>query len=55
MGWGMRTVFIFVVAIVPLAVFLDNVSKMAMLLALLFLFNLLRGISRRRGCRGWRS
>lgn len=45
MGWGMRTVFIFVVAVVPLLVFLDNASKMAMLLALLFLFNLLRGIS----------
>ncbi len=44
-GWGLRTVFIFVVAVVPLLVFLDDPSKMAVLLATLFLFNLLRGIS----------
>lgn len=45
MGWGLRTIFIFVIAAVPLLGFIDNVSKLAMMLALLFLFNLLRGIS----------
>lgn len=45
MGWGLRTVFIFVVAAVPMMFFLDAPSKMAVLLSLLFLFNLLRGIS----------
>ena len=45
MGWGMRSVLIFLVAAIPLAAFLDDVSKLVSLLALLFLFNLLRGIS----------
>ena len=45
MGWSLRTVFIFVVALVPMLAFLDNPSKMAVLLATLFIFNLLRGIS----------
>jgi len=45
MGWGMRTVFIFVVAVIPIMTFLDHSSEMAVLLAMLFLFNLLRGIS----------
>ena len=44
-GWGLRTILIFVVAAIPLAAFLDPASKMAVLLAMLFLFNLLRGIS----------
>ncbi len=44
-GWGLRTVFIYFVAIVPLLGFLDNTAKLALLLAALFLFNLLRGIS----------
>ena len=44
-GWGLRTVFIFIVAVVPLLAFLDNTSKLAVLLAALFIFNLLRGIS----------
>ncbi len=44
-GWGMRTCFIFVVAVVPLLGFLDDASKMAVLLSTLFLFNMLRGIS----------
>ncbi len=44
-GWGARTVFIFVVALIPLLAFLDNLSKLAALLATLFFFNLLRGIS----------
>lgn len=45
MGWGLRTVLIFVIAAVPMLSFLDDQSKMAVLLATLFLFNLLRGIS----------
>jgi MFS family permease len=45
MGWSLRTIFIFVVALVPLLAFMDNNSKMAVLLASLFIFNLLRGIS----------
>jgi len=45
MGWGLRTIFIFVMAAVPVLGFLDSISKMAVLLAVLFVFNLLRGIS----------
>lgn len=45
MGWGARTVFIFVVALIPIAPFLDAVSKMAILMVVLFIFNFLRGIS----------
>jgi len=45
MGWGLRTIFIFVVTLVPLAYFLDDTSKLAAILAALFLFNFLRGIS----------
>lgn len=44
-GWGLRTVFIFCVAVIPLLAFLDAPSKLALLMAALFLFNLLRGIS----------
>jgi MFS family permease len=45
MGWGMRNVLVFLVAGIPLARFLDDTAKLAALLALLFFFNLLRGIS----------
>lgn len=45
MGWGLRSVFIFMVAVIPLAAFLDNTTKLAVILASLFFFNLLRGIS----------
>jgi len=45
MGWSLRTVFIFLVSAVPLMSFLDNTSKLAVVLASLFVFNLLRGIS----------
>ncbi len=45
MGWSLRTVFIFLITLVPLAVFLDNTSKLVVILAALFFFNLLRGIS----------
>jgi MFS family permease len=44
-GWGLRTLFIFLVAGVPVLTFLDPTARMALLLALLFLFNMLRGIS----------
>jgi MFS family permease len=44
-GWGLRTVFIYLVAVIPLLGFLDNTSRLALLLAALFIFNLLRGIS----------
>jgi hypothetical protein len=36
MGWGMRNVLVFLVAVIPLARFLDDTSKLAALLALLF-------------------
>lgn len=45
MGWSLRTVFIFLIALIPLFGFLDDTSKLAVMLAALFLFNLLRGIS----------
>jgi MFS family permease len=45
MGWGARTVLIFVVAAIPLLEILDDASKLAALLGVLFFFNLLRGIS----------
>lgn len=45
MGWSLRTIFIFLVTVVPLLVFLDNTAKLVLILASLFFFNLLRGIS----------
>lgn len=44
-GWGARTVFIFIMAVVPVMFFLDSMTKLALLLATLFCFNTLRGIS----------
>lgn len=44
-GWGLRTVFIFLVAAIPMLSFLDSTSKLVLMMAALFLFNLLRGIS----------
>lgn len=45
-GWGLRVMFIFTMALVPLTnAFLDNASKLALLMFLLFGFNLSRGIS----------
>jgi MFS family permease len=45
-GWGTRTLFTFGMALVPLAApFLDNTTLLVLLLALLFCFNLVRGIS----------
>lgn len=45
MGWGLRSIFVFLIAAVPLMLFLDDTSKLAVILASLFVFNLLRGIS----------
>jgi MFS family permease len=44
-GWGTRVMFIFAMALVPLAGFLDAKNRLALLLVLLFCFNLSRGIS----------
>lgn len=45
-GWGMRVVFIAIMAFVPvLGALLNEVSSLALILALSFLFNLSRGIS----------
>jgi MFS family permease len=45
-GWGIRVAFIFLMALVPLTSgFLNPVSRLALMLALLFAFNLSRGIS----------
>lgn len=44
-GWGLRVLFIFVIALVPLATFLDAGNRLALLIGLLFCFNLSRGIS----------
>jgi MFS family permease len=45
-GWGMRVMFIFGMALVPIThVFLNPTSRLALILLLLFAFNLSRGIS----------
>ena len=45
-GWGTRVMFIFAMALVPLSVFfLKAETRLAMMLMLLFCFNLSRGIS----------
>src|SRR5437773_9723038 len=45
-GWGMRVMFIFGMALVPLTYsFLNAANRLALLLLLLFAFNLSRGIS----------
>ncbi|MDF2374792.1 MAG: MFS transporter [Verrucomicrobiales bacterium] len=45
-GWSVRTVFVFLLALVPLSAgFLPAESRLALVLLLLFLFNLSRGIS----------
>jgi len=44
-GWGTRVMFIFAMAAVPLAAFLDAKNRLGIMLALLFCFNLSRGIS----------
>lgn len=45
MGWGARSVFIFVVAAVPLIHFLGKDGKLAVLIAALFVYNCLRGVT----------
>lgn len=45
MGWRTRSIFIFAIALVPLLTFLSDLSKVALLLFCLFIFNLLRGIA----------
>src|SRR4051812_9062586 len=45
-GWGTRVLFIFAMALVPLThAFLDQQTRLILILALLFCFNLSRGIS----------
>ncbi len=44
-GWTMRLVFVFLIAIVPVLGFLDPASKLVLLVAALFFFNILRGIA----------
>ena len=44
-GWGARTVCIFGLAVVPLLTFLDAASRLALVLLLLFVFNLMRGMA----------
>src|SRR5215472_17074921 len=45
-GWGTRVMFIFTMALVPLAGgFLDAKNRLGLMLVLLFCFNLSRGIS----------
>jgi hypothetical protein len=45
-GWGLRVTFIFAMALIPLtAGFLSRATQLALLLLLLFCFNLSRGIS----------
>jgi len=45
-GWGIRVMFIFVMAMVPImSSFLNEANRLALILILLFAFNLSRGIS----------
>lgn len=44
-GWGTRVLFIFAIAIIPVLSFLNNATKLSLILFLLFIFNLSRGIS----------
>ncbi len=44
-GWGLRTLFIFAIALVPFFSFASNAQKIGLILFALFVFNLLRGVS----------
>ncbi|HEX7859654.1 MAG TPA: MFS transporter [Verrucomicrobiae bacterium] len=44
-GWGSRVIFIFAIGLVPGMNFLSSGTKLSLILFLLFIFNLLRGIS----------
>ncbi|PWU10950.1 MAG: hypothetical protein C5B47_01460 [Verrucomicrobia bacterium] len=45
MGWGTRTIFIFIVAAVPLMNFLETNAKLFVLVGALLIYNCLRGIA----------
>lgn len=45
LGWGLRSVFIATSACVPLLLFLTKETRLGLLLASLFFFNILRGVS----------
>jgi len=45
LGWSLRSLFIAIAAVVPLLFFFSNDVRLGLLLASLFFFNLLRGIS----------
>ncbi len=44
-GWGLRSLFLFMISVVPVLAFLDTVSKLILLAGALFIFNVLRGIA----------
>ena len=44
-GWGLRTFCVFLIALIPLMSSLGNPAKLRILIASLFVFNLLRGIA----------
>ena len=44
-GWGSRVIFVFAIALIPGMAFLKAQTKLSLILFLLFIFNLLRGIS----------
>ena len=44
-GWGSRTVMIFAIAAIPLLAMASSGAKLAMLVACLFMFNLVRGMA----------
>lgn len=43
MGWGARTVFIFFIALIPVLGFLDNTTKLTLLVFSILIFNIMRG------------
>lgn len=47
-GWGLRTTMVFALAVIPALLFTDGTTKLCLVLAALFIYALLRGIS--AGC-----
>ncbi len=45
LGWGLRTIMVFALSAVPILIFIDSATKMALTLILLVIFSVLRGIS----------
>ena len=45
LGWGLRTIMVFALAGIPLLLFVDAPTKVALILFLLVIFSVLRGIS----------